>query len=62
MTHFNEQDWLAYREANKSLRYWQALRNYMGVGYILLADTDNEIPDRETLTDTFYIGDNSSQD
>lgn len=65
MKQFNEKDWLAYREEHKKTgtRYWQDLRNYMGVGYILLADTDNEIPDRDTLTDTFYIGDNSiSQD
>jgi hypothetical protein len=62
MTHFNEKDWLAYRATHPELRYWQALRNYMGVGYIMLADTDNEIPDRETLTDTFYIGDNSTID
>ena len=54
---FNEQDWLKYRQVNKELRYWQALRNYMGVGYIFLGEDDKEIPERQTLQDTFYIKD-----
>lgn len=57
MKAFNEQDWLKYRAAHPELRYWQALRNYMGVAYIFLAESDNEIPERQTLKDTFYIGD-----
>ena len=58
MKSFNEQEWMKYRAENPSLRYWQALRNYMGVGYIFLAESDNELPERQTLQDTFYIGDN----
>lgn len=55
---FNEQEWMKYRAEHPKMRYWQALRNYMGVAYIFLAESDNEIPERQTLQDTFYIGDN----
>lgn len=58
MKTFNEKEWVEYRAAHPELRYWQALRAYMGVGYILLADTDETITDRTVMTDTFYIGDN----
>lgn len=54
---FNEKDWLEFRAAHPELRYWQALRDYMGVGYILLGESDNEMPERQMLKDTFYIGD-----
>ena len=54
---FNETEWLKYRADHPELRYWQALRNYMGVGYIFLAESDNEMPERQTLQDTFYIQD-----
>lgn len=58
MKNFNEQDWLKYRAEHPEQRYWQALRNYMGVAYIFLAESDNELPERQTLKDTFYTGDN----
>lgn len=53
---FNEQDWLKYRAERPEQRYWQCLRNYMGVGYILLDESDNLLPDPK-YKDTFYIGD-----
>lgn len=58
MKNFNEKEWLEYREQHKDLRYWQALRNYMEVEYLFLGESDNEMPERQTLIDTFYIGDN----
>lgn len=57
MKTFNEQEWLRYRVENPEMRFWQALRNYMDVGYIFLGESDNEIPERQMLKDTFYIKD-----
>ena len=57
MKTFNEEEWLRYRAENPEMRFWQALRNYMDVGYILLGESDNEIPERQMLRDTFYIQD-----
>jgi len=52
---FSEKEFKRYREAHKDQRFFQALRNYMNVGYIFLAESDNEIPERQVLKDTFYI-------
>ena len=52
MNTFNEKEWLEYRAKYPELRYWQALRAYMGVGYIYMVN--NEEGD---LVDTFYIKD-----
>lgn len=57
MTIFNEEKWNEYRKANPELRFFQALRDYMNVGYIFIGESDNEIPERQTLKDTFYIQD-----
>ena len=57
MKTFNEQEWLRYRAENSKMRFWQALRNYMDVEYIFLGESDNEIPERLVLKDTFYIKD-----
>jgi len=51
MKTFNEKDWLEYRAAHQELRYWQALRAYMEVGYIWLSVEEGD------LIDTFYIKD-----
>ena len=51
MTTFNEKEWLEFRAKHPELRYWQALRAYMGVAYIW-----HEVEDGE-LQDTFYIKD-----
>lgn len=55
MKKFNEQDFLKYRAEHPEMRFWQALRNYMNVGYIFIGENDNEIPERQVLKDTFYI-------
>lgn len=57
MKTFNEKDWLEFRSSHPELRYWQALRAYMGVDYIFLGENDKENPDRQRLQDTFYIND-----
>jgi hypothetical protein len=54
---FSEKEFNKYREKNPTERFWQALRNYMNVGYIFLGESDNEIPERQVLKDTFYIND-----
>jgi hypothetical protein len=54
---FNEKEFNKYRKEHLEERFWQALRNYMGVGYIFLGESDNEIPERQVLKDTFYIKD-----
>ena len=41
-------DFVAYCEANPNQRFWQALRNWAGVGFVLLSE------DRESMRDTFY--------
>jgi len=51
MKTFNEQEWLEYRAKYPELRFWQALRGYMEVGYICAGELPNE------LKDTFYIKD-----
>jgi len=48
---FNEKDWLEYRAAHPELRYWQALRAYMEIGYIWMSVEEGG------LIDTFYIKD-----
>jgi len=51
MKKFNEKEWLEYRAKYPELRFWQALRAYMEVGYIWLSVEDAD------LIDTFYIKD-----
>jgi hypothetical protein len=51
MKTFNEQEWLEYRAKWPELRFWQALRGYMEVGYICKGDKLG------LLEDTFYIKD-----
>ena len=51
MKTFNEKDWLEYRAAHQELRFWQALRAYMEVGYIWMEVEEGD------LIDTFYIKD-----
>jgi hypothetical protein len=57
MNKFNETEWLEFRAKYPELRFWQALRAYMEVGYIFLGERDREMPERDTLQDTFYIED-----
>lgn len=63
MKDFNEKDWIYFRALHPELRYFQALRAYMEVDFILVADFDKDAPDiakpYTNLKDTFYIGDNS---
>jgi len=51
MKRFNEKEWLEYRAKYPELRFWQALRAYMEVGYICAGDK------LTLLQDTFYIKD-----
>ena len=48
---FNEKEFNKYREENKEMRFFQALRNYMQVNKIWIEEEENQ------LRDTFYIKD-----
>ena len=48
---FNEKEFNKYRKEHPEERWWQALRNYMGVAFIWLEVEENQ------LRDTFYIQD-----
>jgi len=51
MKKFNEEEFTEFRKRHRELRFWQALRAYMEVGYVWLSVEEAD------LIDTFYIKD-----
>lgn len=48
------EDFIAYCEAHPDERFWQALRNWAGVNFIIKADALYDFGAIEGTEDTFY--------
>jgi hypothetical protein len=48
-------DFIAYCLLHPEERFWQALRNWAGVGFILFATELDALTNTDDLQDTFYF-------
>lgn len=48
-------DFAAYCEANPTMRFWQALRNWSGFSFIYACPVGEEATIDSALVDTFYL-------